>query len=64
MSEKNELVKAEQQLIGFVHAVKGYSVISLVEEMGLTLDEWCKLDVSFLPKQYLEEVTQYFRDAV
>ena len=34
---------AEQQLFGFLHAKRGYSLISLIEGMGLTEKEWYEI---------------------
>lgn len=38
-----QLDLAEAQLIGFVHASKGHSILNLVESMGMTRSEWIKL---------------------
>lgn len=35
-----ELIKAEQQFLGFAHAKDGYSARDLAESMGLKKDEW------------------------
>jgi plasmid maintenance system antidote protein VapI len=39
----SQLRLAEAQLIGFVHASKGYGINELAEAMGLTKSEWLKL---------------------
>jgi hypothetical protein len=43
MSLNNDENMAEHQLIGFAYSKKGYSVEQLVNEMGLTVDEWAKI---------------------
>lgn len=55
------LEKAEQQFIGFVHAKEGYNLISLVEAMGLTEDEWdrLRLETGLLDNQ-VEEIDDFF----
>lgn len=52
---------AEQQLIGYLHAKRGYSLINLIINMGLSKDEWEKikkesnLDVMDAEMQEIEE---------
>ncbi len=53
-SELN-LHKADQQLIGFAHARRGYQINSLAEEMGLTKKEWEVLKKDFLVLYYLTD---------
>lgn len=38
--EDIEVEKAEQQITGYVHAKRGYSLESLADSMGLTESEW------------------------
>lgn len=56
------IVKAEQQLTGFSHAYQGYDVTSLIQAMGLRVEEWHQLkeDMPFLPKDIVEEIDKYF----
>lgn len=57
-----QLIKAEQQLTGFAHAARGFGVISLIEAMGLTAQEWEQLrtDMKFLPNSIFNEIEDYF----
>lgn len=57
-----ELEKAEQQLTGFSHAIQGFSLVELVESMGLRLEEWQKIrkDASYLTADMVEEIDEYF----
>lgn len=57
--------KADQQLTGYAHASKGYSLIQLVISMDLTKKEWESLKVNYLTLQYLSkeqvnEIDNYF----
>ena len=62
MKENLELMKAEHQLTGCAHAYQGYDIISLIEDMGLGLEEWEALrdNASWLPKELREEIDEYF----
>lgn len=50
---KGELKLAEQQLTGYVHAARGYSLRDLVINMGMTKQEWEKLRESEIVKNIL-----------
>lgn len=45
---------AEQQLMGYFHATKGHGLIELIEAMGLTKDEWVKLQDKY-GLEYIDE---------
>jgi hypothetical protein len=54
---------ADQQLIGFAHARHGYDIVSLVDEMGLKLEEWEELKQrGTLPlhDSDIQSIDQYF----
>lgn len=60
-----QIMKAEQQLLGFVHGRNGYSLISLIESMGLTKLEWKKINngytTSYLSKSDIIQINDYFK---
>lgn len=62
MSNDLELIKAEQQFTGFDHFFKGGSIISLIESMGLRVEEWQQLkqDMPWLSEELAEQVDGYF----
>lgn len=61
MGSKKQLELAAQQLIGYAHGKRGYSVTQLAEAMGLSAREWEKLrDDVTLPKGDAEELDDYF----
>lgn len=43
MNKKLSIRLAEQQLIGFSYAEKGYGILDLIEAMALTEKEWEEL---------------------
>lgn len=45
MDKITEFDLAEAQLIGYMMASKGHDIITLIEEMGITKQEWEKLRV-------------------
>lgn len=54
---------AEQQLLGFFHAKRGYSLIELVSNMGLTKNEWDEINDKYnldITVQEKEEIIEYF----
>jgi hypothetical protein len=59
-----ELVKAEQQFTGFDHFYKGGDIISLVQGMGLKLEEWVilKENMPWLSVGLVEVVDEYFQE--
>lgn len=61
----NKIDLAEQQLVGFRHAKDGYSLISLIEAMGLTKKEWTTMqkthDLSNLDKTDITEINEHFK---
>ena len=58
-----EIKKAEQQFLGFVHAKRGYDIISLVEAMALTEDEWYEIETDSigLSNDEIREIDNYFK---
>jgi hypothetical protein len=65
MSDNLELVKAEQQLTGFAHAFSGFDAISLIQSMGLRVEEWeqLKIDMPWLPEKLVKEIDEHFDGA-
>lgn len=60
----NELDQASQQLTGFVHAKQGFDVISLIESMGLRVEEWEQLrNEPWLPAEIVKEIDLHFESA-
>jgi len=52
---------ALQQFIGFRHAVMGFSIESLAQEMGLTTEEWEVIrDDCVFTESDLEALDKYF----
>ena len=55
-----DLDKAEQQILGFYHCSQGYDIGSLVSSMGLTKEEYAKLNemkmLDYLPEELKEEI--------
>lgn len=60
--EVDDLVKAEQQFTGFDHLYKGGNIVSLVESMGLGVEEWeqLKINMPWLSERLVEQVDGYF----
>ena len=60
--EDIELIKAEQQFTGFVHLYEGGDIVSLVESMGLGVEEWeqLKINMPWLSKRLVEQVDGHF----
>lgn len=61
--DKKQLELAGQQFVGYTHAKKGYGLIDLVESMGLTKEEWVKLEKIEAPlftKSELDEINLHF----
>lgn len=56
------LTMALHQLIGFGHKSRGYSLIMLVESMGLTEQEWntIRKDVLYLSPGEIQEIDDHF----
>ena len=61
--DEMELIKAEQQFTGFDHLYKGGDIITLVQGMGLRVDEWeeIKGNMPWLEKKLVETVDAYFK---
>lgn len=59
-----QLQLAEQQLLGYCHAIEGYSLKSLLDSMGLTKSEWkslkSKMIVDHIPKKVFDEINEHF----
>lgn len=59
-----QLNLAEQQLLGFHHAKKGYSLKNLVSSMGLEKEEWEELKtsgmVNYLTDNEVETIDEHF----
>jgi len=64
MNQKHEIEKAESQLLGFKHGQSGYDLLSLVESMGLTKQEWkiLKKDyaLGYMSERDKERVDKFF----
>lgn len=63
-TRKNLLLMAEQQLVGFKYAQNGYSLISLINSMGLSSEEWKRLK-KYYPLNYMSaedksDIDKYF----
>ena len=63
--EDVNIEKAEQQLTGFVHAKRGFSIESLIESMGLTKKEWRKIRFNAttlgLNEDEISEINSFFK---
>ena len=62
MKEKDIAAEmAEQQLLGFNHASQGFSLLDLVDSMGLTLDEleYINSNHSTLSEEQFEEIREH-----
>jgi len=60
----NKLDLADAQLVGWSHGFHGFSIISLVESMGLTKSEWKKLQSDYslyLSDDEKQEINEYFK---
>jgi len=56
MNDKElEIIKADQQLTGYVHAKRGYDLESLIGAMALTKEEWGILKKEYLVLKYLND---------
>lgn len=57
-----EMIKAEQQFTGFDHLYKGGDIVSLVEAMGLHIEEWeqLKVNMPWLSERLVEQVDGHF----
>lgn len=49
LTEEKMLFMAEAQLLGFYHREHGGEIEELVESMGLTKEEWVKIQKDFSP---------------
>ena len=60
-----QIEKAEQQLLGFGHCQRGGDLISLVEAMGLTKEEWStmkeRFNLYYLTEQDEKDIDFYFK---
>jgi len=63
---RTNLDKAEQQLLGYAHAKRGFDLISLVEAMALKKNEWetIKEDygLSYLNEKEIKEIDNHFKE--
>ena len=60
--KKSDIELAEQQIIGFTYAKRGYSIVNLAESMGMTAEEWEILKRSdYLSQQEVNELDDHFR---
>lgn len=61
---KQQLIDlAEAQLLGWSNGAHGYSLISLIQSMGLTQSQWESIKTQYpntLNKSECEEVDNYF----
>lgn len=57
-----QIEKAEQQLIGFIHAKRGYNLLSLINDMGLLPNEWVQIKKNgmHIPQEMKEEIDNHF----
>lgn len=63
MDSNLEIEFAEQQLTGFFHARHGYTLLQLVQSMGLTSEEWAAIKASgriHVPLDARAELDQHF----
>ena len=61
----HQLEKAEQQMFGFTHAQRGYSIEDLVDGMGLKKSEWETIKKDYptsLSKGSRNDIDKYFSD--
>lgn len=61
MATKLDLANA--QLLGYYHAKRGYSILSLINSMGLTKGEWEKIkkyELDYMNRIDIEEIDDYF----
>ena len=58
-----EIDLSEQQILGYVHAKRGFCLTSLVEAMALKKVEWetIKREVTYLTKAEVDEIDNYFK---
>lgn len=60
----NPLSQAEQQLLGFFHAAKGFSLKELLDSMALEKSEWQEMMASgmvgWMNGDQIEEINKYF----
>lgn len=62
MNKQTEL--AEQQLLGYAHAARGFSLKQLIESMALTKSEWKtikKNNTTSLTESEISEIDDYFK---
>lgn len=62
-NEDLELIKAEQQLAGYYYGLEAKRVAEVVNDMGLSADEWHKMKrrnmVSWMPDSMRAEIDSY-----
>ncbi len=61
----HDIEKADQQLTGFLHCRKGYSLINLLESMALKREEWTILKKRYYSgddQKLVEAVNEYFEE--
>jgi hypothetical protein len=61
--EKINLIKAEQQILGFYHSYNGGDLTQLCEAMSLEKEEWEEMVregmVRYLPQELFEEIKDW-----
>lgn len=64
-TENNWLAMAGQQLLDYSQAKKGFSLIMLVESMGLTKNEWVTLketkSIGYISDSDIDEIGTYMK---
>ena len=62
-NKKEETKMAEQQLFGFISAKRGDSLLTLIDNMGLQIEEWQEIrkEVLYLSINEIEEIDEYFK---
>lgn len=59
----NKLDLADAQILGFVSGSRGYSLIQLIESMGLKRAEWIKWKLNYpkvLTSREIQEIDEHF----
>jgi hypothetical protein len=60
---KAETRFAEQQFVGYFHAKRGYGLLDLIENMGLSKKEWLEISKTSnldITDQEREEIEEHF----
>lgn len=59
----NKLDLDDAQLLGFIHGTRGYSLIQLINSMGMTRSEWIKWKLNYpkiLTEREIKEIDEHF----